>query len=69
MTVAPGKIPNFEANCAKFWTEHLHKEEEIRFIIDGVGKSTVFEKTIAVFTCLNLFWWRWPMCLNFLAIN
>jgi 1,2-dihydroxy-3-keto-5-methylthiopentene dioxygenase len=38
LTVAPGKIPNFEANCAKFWTEHLHKEEEIRFIIEGVGK-------------------------------
>jgi len=41
LTVAPGKIPNFEANCAKFWTEHLHKEEEIRFIIEGVGYEDI----------------------------
>lgn len=37
LTVAPGKIPNFEANTKKFYTEHLHEHEEIRFILDGVG--------------------------------
>jgi 1,2-dihydroxy-3-keto-5-methylthiopentene dioxygenase len=41
LTVAPGKIPNFEANTKKFYTEHLHEHEEIRFILDGVGYEDV----------------------------
>ena len=42
LTVAPGKIPNFEANTKKFYTEHLHEHEEIRFILDGVGMCSNF---------------------------
>ena len=45
LTVAPGKIPNFEANTKKFYTEHLHEHKEIRFILDGVGMCGTFCST------------------------
>jgi 1,2-dihydroxy-3-keto-5-methylthiopentene dioxygenase len=32
LTVTPGKLPNFEENTKKFFMEHLHDHEEIRFI-------------------------------------
>ncbi|XP_024369907.1 uncharacterized protein [Physcomitrium patens] len=41
LTVAPGKLPNFEANTKKFFMEHLHDHEEIRFILDGIGYEDV----------------------------
>ncbi|XP_024391837.1 uncharacterized protein [Physcomitrium patens] len=41
ITVAPGKLPNFEANTKKFFMEHLHDHEEIRFILDGIGYEDV----------------------------
>lgn len=41
LTVTPGKLPNFEENTKKFFMEHLHDHEEIRFILDGVGYEDV----------------------------
>ncbi|KAH8975383.1 hypothetical protein BDL97_01G154100 [Sphagnum fallax] len=41
LTVAPGKLNNFEALTKKFFTEHLHEQEEIRFILDGIGYEDV----------------------------
>lgn len=38
LTVTPGKLPNFEENTKKFFMEHLHDHEEIRFILDGIGE-------------------------------
>ena len=34
------ETPNLEAVCAKFLDEHLHDEDEVRFVLDGAG---VFE--------------------------
>lgn len=42
LTVAPGRLPNFEANTKKFFKEHLHDHEEIRFILDGIGRFIGF---------------------------
>lgn len=42
LTVTPGKLPNFEENTKKFFMEHLHDHEEIRFILDGVGGLLLF---------------------------
>ena len=33
-------MPNFDALCAKFSPEHLHDDDEVRFVLDGEG---VFE--------------------------
>lgn len=41
LTVSPGKLPNFEQNTKKFFMEHLHDHEEIRFILAGVGYEDV----------------------------
>ncbi|MFW6087905.1 MAG: 1,2-dihydroxy-3-keto-5-methylthiopentene dioxygenase [Myxococcota bacterium] len=29
--------PNLDAVCAKFLDEHLHEEDEVRFVLDGEG--------------------------------
>lgn len=29
--------PNLDALCSKFFTEHLHTDEEIRFVVGGAG--------------------------------
>lgn len=34
------ETPNLEAICAKFVDEHLHDEDEVRFVLEGAG---VFE--------------------------
>ncbi|HJL19239.1 MAG TPA: cupin domain-containing protein [Sandaracinaceae bacterium LLY-WYZ-13_1] len=34
------ETPNLEQVCAKFLDEHLHDEDEVRFVLDGAG---VFE--------------------------
>jgi 1,2-dihydroxy-3-keto-5-methylthiopentene dioxygenase len=30
-------MPNFDALCAKFSPEHLHDDDEVRFVLDGEG--------------------------------
>jgi 1,2-dihydroxy-3-keto-5-methylthiopentene dioxygenase len=46
LTVAPDRLNNFEALTQKFFTEHLHEEEEIRFILDGIGTILVYSKMV-----------------------
>lgn len=41
LTVAPENLQNFEENTRRFFMEHLHDHEEIRFILDGVGYEDV----------------------------
>eukprot|EP01018_Ginkgo_biloba_P013660 Gb_08659 [translate_table: standard] len=37
VTVAPGKMPDYEDKIKYFFTEHLHAQEEIRFVLEGGG--------------------------------
>ncbi|KAH7373856.1 hypothetical protein KP509_17G077600 [Ceratopteris richardii] len=37
VTVAPGKLENYEAKLAQFFTEHLHPYDESRLILEGSG--------------------------------
>ncbi len=38
MRVSPDSLPNYEATLKKFYEEHLHADEEIRFLLEGSGR-------------------------------
>jgi hypothetical protein len=40
LQVSPEKLENFETKKIKFYEEHIHTDEEIRYCLDGSGQFT-----------------------------
>ncbi|RKP33871.1 Acireductone dioxygenase ARD family, partial [Dimargaris cristalligena] len=37
VVISPDRLPNYEETLKIFFTEHIHEDEEIRFMLDGSG--------------------------------
>ncbi|GFH31095.1 acireductone dioxygenase (Fe(2+)-requiring) [Haematococcus lacustris] len=61
ISISKDTLPGYDEKLKTFYMEHIHTDEEIRFILDGQGKSAVPNRASIIRLC-SLFSNKLPAC-------
>jgi 1,2-dihydroxy-3-keto-5-methylthiopentene dioxygenase len=42
ITISPDRLPGYAEKIKMFYEEHIHTDEEIRYILDGTGEAACY---------------------------
>lgn len=55
VTISPDKLPGYDEKIKMFYQEHIHSDEEIRYVLDGSGAWLMLKLSVLFFLWLAFF--------------